>query len=434
MPRRHQNHPEPSDVFTPSSLPLRENNVYSRRPGAERDLQRAATRKQVAIVFGDFGVGKTTLVQRFFQTAKDEGRLIYIPSAAELTLEAIFRRILEVLDYSVEADRTRTTQWAGQGGVDFRILTATANRTVTDESHRQLVITSPSDVQMLQMMDGARLVLVIDEMHKASRAFRDQLANLIKSVKSADFDYPTIVLIGTTLDAERLVDRDPGIDRHVVEIQVPLMTANEARFIVTEGYRRLALRISNDLADRVVESAAGAPTIVHCLCLDAAEAALSAGRTEIVEEDCLYAVKSYIQDHGRRLASAYMKVIETTGPKRYRKRILHAVADVDSDYATMEDIRRRVADALGESTRSTALSGPLRALKSAECGAILQDVERLVSGQRVHNLTTFTDPMMKSFIRFMGKVDVMRLMPASAELQLANGDAREEDVGPPLTD
>ena len=70
----------PTDVFTPTSFPLEEHNVYAARAGAESALTRATSRAKVPIVFGEFGVGKTTLVRRFFLDAEGEGRLIHILS------------------------------------------------------------------------------------------------------------------------------------------------------------------------------------------------------------------------------------------------------------------------------------------------------------------------------------------------------------------
>ncbi len=223
------------------------------------------------------------------------------------------------------------------------------------------------------------------------------------------------------MDAERLVEPDPGIDRYVKEMAVALLSHEEARFIVDEGFGRLGLSIDSALADRLVSSAAGAPTIIQSLCLDAAEGALAAKRREVTENDCRLAVHSYLKEHGRRLAGVYLRAIETFGPKRYRKQILQAVATLDSDYATMEDIRNAVSTTLGEEIPSTSLSGPLGALKSGDYGRILQDIERIVSGDRIHNLTTFTDPMMKSFVRFMGNLDRTALMPSPPELADAVG-------------
>ena len=49
--------------------------------------------------------------------------------------------------------------------------------------------------------------------------------------------HPALVLSGTTLDAERLVQQDAGIDRFVKELLVPPMTDDESRYIIVEGSR-----------------------------------------------------------------------------------------------------------------------------------------------------------------------------------------------------
>ena len=428
---RQDSRPEPHEVFTPSSIPLAKDNVYATRVDPEKGLRKAVQRRQIPVVFGDFGVGKTTLVQKFFQATGDDSQLVYIPTTWKQALPNIFAGILDVLGYSVEVETTRSSSRTAGGGFTLKIFTANASKNRTDESRSELVVTSPSDLKLLEIFNDRKLAIVIDEMHKATDQLRADLANFIKAIKSTNHEYPTLVLIGTTLDAEHLVQHDPGIDRHVVENLVPIMADDEARFIVDEGFGRLGLTIDNALADRIVASAAGAPTIVHSLCLEAAEQAILNDRSEVLEGDCVSAVKAYLGAHGRRLASSYLKAIETTGPKQYRKRILSAVSEHNGDYATMDDIRSGVSNALGESTPSTALSGPLKSLKGDTCGKILQDVERIVGGQRIHNLTTFSDPMMKSFVRFMGKVDQTGLMPATHELVAIKESNGELEVGPP---
>jgi hypothetical protein len=101
----------------------------------------------------------------------------------------------------------------------------------------------------------------------------------------------------------------------------------------------------------------------------------------------------------------YFRAIGTTGSRRYRKRILEAVAQVDNDYATMEDIRTYISEAVGKAVPSESLSGPLRNLKTEDCGAVLKDVSRDVSGARIHHLSASSDPMMKSFVRLMNNID-----------------------------
>ncbi|WP_232807264.1 hypothetical protein, partial [Geodermatophilus chilensis] len=334
-----------------------------------------------------------------------------------LTLPDVFRVMLEHMEYSVEVERTGTWGGSGEVGFDAKVVRAKVGGQYSRATKRQLVVTSPTDTGLISLIQDAGLIVVMDEMHKASPSFRKELVDWIKATRTGPPSKFRLVLIGTSMDAERLVEPDPGIDRYVKEMSVDLMSHDEARFIIDVGFSRLGLSIENDLAERLVASAAGAPTIVQSLCLDAAESATNDGRGSISEDDCRTAVRNYLNDHGRRLAGHYLRAIETTGPKRYRRQILHAIASLNGDYATMDSIRTAVSQTLGEEVPSTSLSGPLRALKDQEYGHILQDVERVISGNRIHNLTTFTDPMMKSFVRFMGKLDETNLMPAPPELE-----------------
>lgn len=421
LPRRPP--PLPHEVFTPGSLPLETHNVYAHRQVAEDKLKRYMERRQVPIVFGGYGVGKTTLVKKFFQSEASAGRVIYVPAGPQLTLPDLFARILEVLHYSAETEIVEKDIFKSEGGFDMKIVKATFTGQGDVERKRSLVVTSPTDAGMIKIMSEAELILVVDEMHQCSPSFRSELANLIKALKSVNHRFPTLVLVGTTADAERLVAADPGIDRYIKELAVPLLLPHEARFIVTTGFSKLQVEIDDRIASRVVELAAGAPTIVHALCLEIAESFLERkkrdGKVEVQrvqESDCVEAVRLYLQDHGRRLANIYMKAIETTGTRRYRKLILHAVAACDSDYVTMDDIRERVSAMISVKVRPSALSGPLSALKKDTYGRILQDVERLPKGARIRNLTAFSDPMMKSFVRFMDRLDGAGYMPSAREL------------------
>jgi MoxR-like ATPase len=81
----------PSDVFTPNRFPLEEYNAYSARAEAESALERSMNRSQVPVIYGEFGVGKTTLAKRFFRGEDAEGRLVHILSPAGRTSTTLRR-------------------------------------------------------------------------------------------------------------------------------------------------------------------------------------------------------------------------------------------------------------------------------------------------------------------------------------------------------
>ncbi len=415
-------YPETHEVFTPGAPPLEEHNVYVNRDAAEAALRKYVQRHQIPVVWGEYGVGKTSLVKRFFQDVRKDGHLVYVASVSGLTLPDIFRVILEHLSYSVELSSVSTNTVGGEGGVDFGIVKATAKGDITKSVHSELVVSSPTDVGMNNLMRDHGLTVVLDEMHKAGDQLRKSLVDWIKATR-ADPGGFSLVLVGTSTDAGRLVALDQGIDRYVKEMAVDLMTDSEARYIVDEGFSRLGLRIDPRLRERLVRSAAGAPTIVQALCLDAAESAIERGHErEVLETDVRFAVSAYLNENTGRLYDHYFRAIETTGQRRYRKQILRAVAITTTDYATMDDIRAGVSQSLHEDIPAQSLSGPLRDLKKAEFGSILKDVDREVSGQRIHNLTAFADPMMKSFVRFMNNLDQTGLMPPAPEVVDDSGE------------
>jgi hypothetical protein len=397
---------DPNDVFVPGRLPLEKTNVYAKRSNPESLLRKHLSRGLVPVVYGEFGVGKTSMVRKHFV---DVPNVLYLPTAAKLTLTKVFEVVLESLEYTVTTKRNKGSESGGSGGIDAIVAKASVATKVTVSSESELVVKSPTDFKMLQLLERAKVTIIIDELHRASSKLRGDLSDFIKAVNGLSKAYPRLVLIGTTSDPELLVARDPGIDRIVMEVPIRPLSRPESEFIIRTGFKALGLTYVGETLDRIVRIAAGAPNIVQGICLDLAEAARAGKRSFILPDDLSIAVRNYVsQGHNKRLTERYMHAIETTGPRRYRKQILHAMAGLDKDLVTLDEIRSGVGQRLGVSVPSEALSGPLKELKEDKYGRMLKDVER-GSGLRIHNLSRFTDPTMKYFIRFLEEVERQNL-------------------------
>jgi type II secretory pathway predicted ATPase ExeA len=415
----------PSDVFTPNAFPVEDHQAYAARTAAEADLERALSRSQVPVIYGEFGVGKTTLVKRFFLAEEQEGRFVHFLSPSGKNLDDLAKRALEQLRYTVEVSSEARTLRSAEAGIEIGLF-ATLKARLGGGGEREktirseLIVTTPTDQGFLEIMADHRMVFAIDEMHTASDGFRLQLAELIKATSNMGRGFPKIVILGTSLDASRLVARDEGIDRLIAEIEVPPMTDDEASSVVREGMKTLGIKIDTEHVESIVRTAAGAPALLQEISLDAAEAAESQGRELIQSEDIDRAIELFVTHGQWRLTVAYVSAVETTGTRQYRKLILHAMADSPHDFVTMDELRNRVGGYLGlsdfEQVPSSALSGPLRELKSPERGGILMDVDRPAGYGRIHNVTAFRDPRMKAFIRTMRRVEAQGLLPTRQEL------------------
>ncbi|MGM9427300.1 P-loop NTPase fold protein [Hydrogenophaga sp. MI9] len=401
----------PNDVFTPGQLPIHPTNIYASRGTAEDLFNKTLRRGMVPVVYGEYGVGKTSMARYALKDKDDKGLLVNIESVADQRLEAVFSRCLEKLGYSVQTKKvagsssSTASEQSMQAGVShggWNALVA-AKKTATSGStiqlEEQFVVTSPTDSKVIEICETAGVALLIDELHRATPEFAEDLSKFVKSYGNANCKNFKIVLLGTASDASKLVSSDPGIDRLIQEIHLKSMTDMESHYVVQEGMRSLAIEVGSDAVAKLVRTSVGSPSILQYLCLEVAEAAFERNPRRVSLLDIGKAVDALVETKMNRLNKAYISAVESTGDIRYRKQILRAMAECDDEYVTMEMLKERVSQYLGKDVPSTSLSGPLRDLKDARYGQVLSDVERPEGVDRLNNYTTFKDPALKAFVR-----------------------------------
>lgn len=99
----------PADVFTPGQLPIRPTNVYASRGLAEHGFRKALERGLVPVVYGAYGVGKTSMARVLLFETEIQDRLVNIESAADKTMQDVFARCLERLGYTVSTKRVESS-------------------------------------------------------------------------------------------------------------------------------------------------------------------------------------------------------------------------------------------------------------------------------------------------------------------------------------
>lgn len=405
----------PIDVFTPGKLPLSSTNVYATRTkdGVQKKFEKALDRGLVPILFGEYGVGKTSMARHVAKGADLAGKLVNVESVAEKTIADVFEQCLEKIGYSIQRKRTSSrtsaqsveTSAQAKAGIGWLEALVASKRTKTggtgDSVEEELVVTSPTNSKMFEICEREKLVLLLDEVHKCTPRFAQELADFLKAYGNANCRAFKIILLGTASEASKLVSIDPGIDRLIQEIHLGALDEEEGRYVVDEGMKSLQITVERNKALKLVRMCVGSPNILQYLCLEAAESAWERKPREIVGQDIDDAITAYVDSRERRLYRTYMAAIETVGEKRYRKQILRAMAESEDEYVTMEQIRTSVSRYLKEEVPSNSLSGQLRALKTAKLGPVLRDVERPDAEGRLSNYTIFQDPSLKAFIRLM---------------------------------
>lgn len=405
---------KPNDVFRPGKLPIEQNNVYAPRGIKEQDFTRFISRGWVPIVYGEYGVGKTSLARHVLKHHSEIGKLVNVESVEGKEFEEIVQQILEKVGFSIARKETstnsttRSLETSGKTPIKWGEFTAkfTGSRTRTVTTEEEFTVKSPTESRVISLAEENGLALILDELHKSSLDFKRALTSFIKAYSNANCSNFKIVLLGTSSDASDLIDLDEGIDRIVNEVHLPSMEREESFFLIDNGMRRLGVDLPFDIKERIIKFSVGSPNILQYLCLEVSEAAFPREGRLVRYGDLDTAVRNYIESKENRLYRKYNSAIETTGPRRYRKLVLRAMSESEDEYVTMDYLTKKISSYVGEDVPNSTISGPLRNLKSAEHGEILKDVERPIGG-RVHNLTTFKDPSMKAFIRLINERELI---------------------------
>ncbi|TDV88012.1 hypothetical protein BDK62_1303 [Halomonas alkaliantarctica] len=341
----------------------------------------------------------------------DENKLVNVESVADKDMSDIITQCLEKVGYSVERKKTENkskTKSLEQGGeasaginwlkaklFSKRAISSAEGETVESE----FFVSSPTDSKIIEVCEKNEIILLLDELHRATDSFLEDLVKFIKAYGNSNCDRFKIILLGTSSDPSKLVQKDPGIDRLIEDLHLKSMDDKERRELVSFGMSDLAIDISDPALRKLVSVCVGSPNILQYLCLESSEVAFEREPRKLEISDVDDAIEEYVKKRESRLYRTYMKAIENQGSKRYRKQILRAMSEIEDEYVTMEQIREKVESYLDVEVRAQDLSGALRKLKETVYGPVLRDIDKNDGSGIIQNYTTFIDPALKAFIR-----------------------------------
>ncbi|WP_149029373.1 ATP-binding protein [Corynebacterium halotolerans] len=406
---------DPEDVFTPSNPPTGENNIYVSRLNIENKLRRAL-KSRVPIVFGNYGVGKTTLCIKVLESAYAEEIIVRITDPSAMEMGSLFKRGFEEIGYEVTVNRTESRA----SGIDigasaqaqvsnplFNLFNLGGSLSIkkADSAEegvtKKLLVDEPTDFKAIEIFRDNKVIFFIDELHMSTEEFRWDLSRLIKSVSDLSFQYPKFIFSGTANDPSSLAQSNQGIDRILEEVPVPPLAEGEGKSLLSEGFNKLQIRIDDKAIEQVVRVSGGAPSLIHSIGIALAYIAEDRGERIIKREDVSTALEVVIKEGSHeRMTDRYKKAANHTGARKYRTQILHAMASAEEAQVETGWLAEEISRRLGEKVEMQAISGPLRELKSEEYGGILADASA-ADGSKLHNQSMFKQPQMKSFVQFL---------------------------------
>lgn len=285
------------NAFTPSQ-PVSDPRLFAGRTTLMATVIRSLEEQRLhVIVYGERGIGKTSMLHVLAQAAKEARYLVvYVSCSVGSGFDETFRTVAAEIPVMYHANYGPTSAEAEKGVTFADLLPPTP-----------ISVRYASD--MLSRLTGTRVLVVMDEFDRADSAqFRQHMAELMKNLSDRSMRVQ-LVLAGVAANLTELVEHIPSIRRNVAALQVPKMTALEVRTLVENGEAMSGLRFDPEAVTFIISIAHGLPYLASLLSHHAGLAALDAGRTNVTVEDVSTGMTETVEELRGRISRRALKQI-----------------------------------------------------------------------------------------------------------------------------
>lgn len=352
-----------SHVFSPAAPVDRRDLFAGRIDQLATVLDAVGQRGQHAIVYGERGVGKTSLttVMGEILGAFPSSDTVLVPRTncdGTDDFASVWRKVL------AEVQITKEIRGAGFAPEVHRAVSTAEGFLGADPVTPNRVRTA------LQVLGGVAMTVVfIDEFDRiASNGSASLFADTIKTL--SDHLVPvTVVFVGVADSVDELIAEHRSIDRALVQVLMPRMSPEELGQILTGAVGELNMELSEVARNRITQLSQGLPHYTHLLGQLSARAVPEEERL-IDKEHVELAVTRAIERTHESTTDSYHRAIHSTQDNIYSQVLLacalakgdelgfFAAADVREPLSA---IMRRRYEIPSYARHLSGLSGPERA-------------------------------------------------------------------------
>ena len=386
-----------SEVFTPAT-PISEDEFFAGRADqVDKAIDAINQRGQHAIVYGERGVGKTSLANvlssRLVSRTGEQAIAPRVNCDATDNFSTLWRKVLATITM-IEKERA-----AG-----FMNPPHEKTVSVADAFPDDAEITPDAVRDLLAQIGRGRLLLVIfDEFDRLSDApSRRTMADTIKAL--SDHDVPaTIFVVGVADTVSELIAEHESIDRSLVQIPVPRMELQELYELLDKGTSKLTMKLEAKARQRIAGLSQGLPPYTHRLALHATRAAIRKQRRVIKDEDVEHAIRDAVENAQQSLKDNYRKAVSSPQRGNLFGQVLLACARAKTDhfgYFAAADVRKPMSKIMKKQYEIPSFARHLSSFCQPKRGKVLRK-----EGEKHRYRYRFTDPLMQPFVIMKGIVE-----------------------------
>ena len=330
-----------------ASQPVIAREQFSGRQDALAQLILAIEQQRVhVVIYGERGIGKTSLAHVFAETAREARYLVlYGSCGTDGRFDDIFRTFASKIPM-----------------LYHRSILPTSAAVETQDHFDSLLPEGdfgPREVSdLFADVVGTRVILILDEYDRITDAnFRRDVAELIKNLSDRAARVQ-LVLTGVASNLDELIGFAPSIRRNIVGLPMRALTKNEVKSVLALGEEAAGLHFNDEVVAMIATMASGSPYLVRLLGHQAGLAAINQNRTQIDESHARTAVENVLTDWNATLPRRIQATLSREDAQaQWPVLVAAAKAGMHSDgWFAAEDVHVELGDAVPASEIGQALA------------------------------------------------------------------------------
>jgi hypothetical protein len=393
-------------VFTPFAPVDRFSLFAGRNPQIMEVVDAINQRGQHAVLYGERGVGKTSLANVLPE--------VFVVGEAREPL------------WSVKVNCATTD--------DYFALWSRIFREIGKEDELKACWSDappdPEDVRYLLQQLDRRLLIVMDELDRLEDGNAlSSLADTIKALSDHSVDV-TLVMVGVADSIDELIGDHRSIQRNLTQVPLQRMSVPELEQIVDGGLDQLDLKISDDARRRIARLSEGLPFYTHLLALHSGQRTVMDDRDLISSTDVERAIGTAANKAQHSIRSDYQTAVRSPRQDSQFAEVLLACALAPKDdfgYFTATAVKEPMSRIMGKPRKIASFVKHLNKFTEEKRACVLQR-----SGNARSYIYRFENPMLQPYVVLSALSGGLIAEDLLVELQDA-ARGPEDDPGATLT-
>ena len=293
----------------------------------------------VPFIFGNRGVGKTSLARTAAQLVNESGNEhLYVACAPGASMLTIFREIAH--DLLSLAVKTRGRQ-AIVKQIELNISSNPGIKLTVERHSPQIsqFVDVNEAVRTLRDIDKllpkeVKTVVVIDELEELNNEDRVHLAYLIKQLGDQEFTV-RFLLVGIAENVQELIGAHASVPRYTHEVSLSPLIANDLIEVVSDAGKTLEIGVSHDILCKIAIIGNGYPHFAHLIGKSIFLEAIVEGESSITQSIYKKGIFRAVAGSTEELKISYDKA--TQRQDDYYKYLIWALADSNAVDIRIDD-------------------------------------------------------------------------------------------------